>query len=94
MIAYRAGGLSEETLRTFRVGMCGAHRAASNRDLLTCLRISAFAAVPPDYQQRLQEIVKVYPAPSGASQMMGLRFLIRQTNRLLGQSWSSRGSAH
>ena len=64
VIAYRAGGLSEETLRTFRVGMCGADRAASNRDLLTCLHISAFAAVPADYQQRLEEIVKVYPAPS------------------------------
>jgi ABC-type phosphate/phosphonate transport system substrate-binding protein len=94
VIAYRAGGLSEETLRTFRVGMCGAHRATKNRDLLTCLRISAFAPVPADYQQRLKEIVKVYPAPSSASQMVSLRFLMRQTKQLLGQSWSSLGSAH
>jgi hypothetical protein len=94
VIAYRAGGLSQETLRNFQVGMCGAHWAANNRDLLTCLHISAFAAVPADYHQRLEEIVKVYPAPSGASQMMNLRILIRQTNRLPGQSWSSLGSAH
>ena len=94
VIAYRAGGLNEETLRTFREGMCGAHRAASNRDLLTCLHISAFAAVAADYQQSLKEIVKVYPAPSGASQMISLRFLIRQTNRLLGPSWPSLGSGH
>jgi ABC-type phosphate/phosphonate transport system substrate-binding protein len=91
MVAYRVGGLSEETLRTFRVGMCGAHWVASNRELLTCLHISAFAAVTADYQQRLKEIVKVYPAPSGASQMMSLRFLIRLTNRLLGQSSRSTG---
>jgi hypothetical protein len=60
---------------------------------LTCLHISAFAAVAADYQQRLEEIVKVYPAPSGASQMMSLRFLIRQTNRLLQQSSRSTGCA-
>jgi ABC-type phosphate/phosphonate transport system substrate-binding protein len=94
VIAYRAGGLAEETLRTFRKGMCGAHQGASNRELLTCLRISAFAPVPPNYQQRLEEIAKAYPAPSGASRMMHLRFLIRQTNRLFGQSWSSSGPAH
>jgi hypothetical protein len=93
VIAYRTGRLSEETLRAFRIGLSEAHRSAGNRELLTCLRISAFTVVPADYRQSLQETAKLYPAPSGAAQMVTMRSLLRQTNRLVGQTWSSLASA-
>jgi ABC-type phosphate/phosphonate transport system substrate-binding protein len=89
VIAYRAGGLSEEALRVFREGMCRAYRDPLSRHLWTWWRITGFEDVPAGYQKALDEIVKAYPTPVSGSQAQMLRSLLSHTDRLLGQQWSS-----
>jgi ABC-type phosphate/phosphonate transport system substrate-binding protein len=89
VVAYRAGRLSEATLRLFRKGICRAHQDPCSRDLLTWWRITAFEPVPATYPQALDEIVKTYPTPTSASQAQTLRALLDQADQFLGQKWSA-----
>jgi ABC-type phosphate/phosphonate transport system substrate-binding protein len=89
VVVYRAGALPEDIVRVFRVGMCSAHRNSCNRDVLTWWRITAFEEVPRGYQQALSEIEKAYPAPARVFELLTLRSLAGQTDRLLRQQWSA-----
>jgi ABC-type phosphate/phosphonate transport system substrate-binding protein len=63
VVAFRAGGLDEATLARFRDGMMNANRTTLGRQLMTLWKLTGFEQVPPDYEQTLTEIAKVYPAP-------------------------------
>jgi hypothetical protein len=86
VVAYRAGGLSKETLQLFRQGMCCIPSCPLSRHLLTWWRISGFEEVPAGYADALAAIAKAYPAPAEGS--LTLHSLLDQANHLLGQ-WSS-----
>jgi len=89
VVAYRAGRLSEGTLRTLQQGFCCAHEDPSHRHLFTWWRISRFEPVPTTYPRALDEIVKAYPTPTGLSQAQTLRSLLDQADEFLGQKWSN-----
>jgi ABC-type phosphate/phosphonate transport system substrate-binding protein len=64
VIAFRPGILEAATLQRFREGMIQANRTPAGRQLMTLWKLTGFEQVPPDYDQTLTEIVKVYPAPA------------------------------
>jgi ABC-type phosphate/phosphonate transport system substrate-binding protein len=64
VVAYQAGGLAETLLERFRQGMINARGTRHGRQLLEMCRITAFEAVPTDYEQLLASIVKAYPPPT------------------------------
>jgi ABC-type phosphate/phosphonate transport system substrate-binding protein len=66
VIAYRAGQLDAPTLARFRDGLLRAHRSTRSRELMYMWRLTAFEAVPADYQQILNAIRKAYPTPPTA----------------------------
>lgn len=63
VIAYRAGGVDEETLRTFRDGMLNAPQMPVGRQLLMMWKVTGFLTVPDDYGECLTATAKAYPAP-------------------------------
>jgi ABC-type phosphate/phosphonate transport system substrate-binding protein len=63
VIAYQPGGMAEATLTRLQQGMIAAKATARGRDLLELCRITAFEAVPADYDQSLNDIIKAYPPP-------------------------------
>jgi ABC-type phosphate/phosphonate transport system substrate-binding protein len=63
VIAYRPGVLDEPTLKKFRDGLLNTNHSIVGRQLLTIWKITSFEPVPPDFDQVLTEIVKVYPPP-------------------------------
>jgi ABC-type phosphate/phosphonate transport system substrate-binding protein len=64
VIAYQLGGLAEGLLDRFRQGMISARSTRHGRQLLEMCRITAFEAVPSDYEELLVSIVKAYPPPT------------------------------
>jgi ABC-type phosphate/phosphonate transport system substrate-binding protein len=67
VVAYRPGSLDDVTLQRFRDGLMNSSNTVLGRQLLTLWKLTAFEAVPSDYDQLLREIVKVYPPPTSAS---------------------------
>jgi ABC-type phosphate/phosphonate transport system substrate-binding protein len=67
VVAFRPGILDSAVLQRFREGMIQANRTAAGRQLMTLWKLTGFEQVPPDYDQTLTEIVKVYPAPGPAN---------------------------
>ena len=49
----------------FRDGLLKAHQNTRTRELMFMWRLTAFEAIPDDYQHNLTEIRKVYPGPAG-----------------------------
>jgi ABC-type phosphate/phosphonate transport system substrate-binding protein len=64
VVAYRLGALDEPTLKRFREGMANANQTLLGRQLLTLWKLTAFEAVPDDYEQTCTEIVRAYPPPA------------------------------
>jgi ABC-type phosphate/phosphonate transport system substrate-binding protein len=64
VIAYQPGGMAETTLTRLQQGMIAAKATARGRNLLELCRITAFEAVPEDYDQSLSDIIKAYPPPT------------------------------
>jgi ABC-type phosphate/phosphonate transport system substrate-binding protein len=64
VIAYQPGGLAESLLERFRHGMISARSTRHGRQLLEMCRITAFEAVPSDYEELLASIAKAYPPPT------------------------------
>ncbi len=64
VIAYRPGVVDEATLTKFREGLVGASSSILGRQMLTLWKLTAFEAVPDDYEATLVEIIKNYPPPS------------------------------
>jgi ABC-type phosphate/phosphonate transport system substrate-binding protein len=64
VVAYYEGSLSENILKKFRTGMLKANESARGREAMADVRITAFEAVPTDFQQLLSSVVKAYPPPA------------------------------
>ncbi len=63
VIAYRPGAVDEATATKFREGLMGASSSILGRQMLTLWKLTAFEAVPDDYEPTLVEIIKNYPPP-------------------------------
>ncbi len=63
VVAYRAGALDAATVAQFRDGLLRANQNATSRDLMLMWRMTAFEAVPADYQRTLADIRKEFPCP-------------------------------
>jgi hypothetical protein len=55
--------LNDATLRRFREGMLNASQDTRARQFLMLWKLTAFEAVPDDYDQTLNQILKAYPLP-------------------------------
>jgi ABC-type phosphate/phosphonate transport system substrate-binding protein len=63
VVAYHPGPLPEDVLNRFREGMINADKTPTGRQLMTLWKLTAFEAVPDDYEQTLAAIIKAYPPP-------------------------------
>ncbi len=63
VVAYHAGQVDEATLAKFRAGMLKSSETVLGRQLLNLWKLTAFEAVPANYEQNLADIVKTYPVP-------------------------------
>ena len=61
VIAYQPGGLNESTLQAFHDGLMNAKDSPKAQTLLKANHLTAFEAVPSDYEQMLLDIGKAYP---------------------------------
>lgn len=64
VIAYKPGCVDAPTLAKFRDGLMGASHSIMGRQMLTLWKLTAFEAIPEDYESTLTEIVKAYPPPA------------------------------
>src|SRR5262249_19459423 len=63
VVAYHPGALNDAILERFRAGMLNANRGALGRQFMALWKLTAFEAVPDDYEQTLIQILKAYPLP-------------------------------
>lgn len=64
-VAYHSGrSLNMATLKRFKQGMTNANQTYLGKRMFNLFRMTAFAPVPNNYEQHLQEILKSYPAPA------------------------------
>jgi ABC-type phosphate/phosphonate transport system substrate-binding protein len=63
VLVSRKGGLDEATLKQFRDGLLKAHTDSLGRDMMKAWNMDAFEPIPADYDKKLAEISKAYPAP-------------------------------
>lgn len=63
VIAYRPGGLDEETIGQLRQGMCAAHKTELGREMMKLWKITSFDPVPADYAEAVAACIKTYPCP-------------------------------
>jgi len=61
VVAYHPGSLSEDLLARFRNGLLAASSSRRGQRLLEMCRITAFKAVPDNYDEMLKSIAKAYP---------------------------------
>ncbi len=61
VVACHPGALSEDLLARFRGGLLAAGSTRRGRRLLAMCRITAFKAVPDNYEEMLKSIAKSYP---------------------------------
>ena len=64
MIAYSKGALSEQSAMQLRQVLTEAHTTPAGKPLMVLWSITSFAAIPADYDEHLESIVKTYPAPT------------------------------
>jgi ABC-type phosphate/phosphonate transport system substrate-binding protein len=64
VIAYCEGAMSKETLERFKQGMITANQNERGRELMNMWSLSAFEAIPDDYEQVMTDILRIYPAPN------------------------------
>lgn len=65
VIAYKEGTLDTVTLKTLRDGLMAAQKNADAKVLLELWQIKGFEAVPNNYQESLNAVLKTYPTPEG-----------------------------
>jgi ABC-type phosphate/phosphonate transport system substrate-binding protein len=63
VIAYNPGHLDPATLQKFRNGMTNANKNIMGRQMLMLWKLTAFEAIPEDYDMICRKIVKDYPPP-------------------------------
>ncbi len=61
VVAYCGNALDDATLRRFRESLLGAARKEKGELLLTLSRLTAFEAIPSDFEKVLAETRKAYP---------------------------------
>jgi ABC-type phosphate/phosphonate transport system substrate-binding protein len=66
VVAYRQGALDAATLNRFKNGMITANQNERGRDLMSMWKVTAFEAVPADYEQTLTNVLRAYPPPAAA----------------------------
>jgi len=64
VVAYHPGSLSDDLLARFRNGLLAASSSRRGQRLLEMCRITAFKAVPDNYEEMLKSIAKAYPPPA------------------------------
>lgn len=64
VVAYHPGGLDEDTLNKFREGMMNANKSILGRQFMTLWKLTAFEAIPADFEPTVTAILKTYPPPS------------------------------
>jgi ABC-type phosphate/phosphonate transport system substrate-binding protein len=64
VVAYQPGAMADSLVHRFREGMIHARANRQGRQLLEMCRITAFEAVPADYDELLTSIAKAYPPPA------------------------------
>jgi len=67
VVAFHDGALDEATQRNFRSALLRAADSADGRQVLTMWKLTGFERVPRDYDQQLEDILKVYPPPRDRS---------------------------
>jgi ABC-type phosphate/phosphonate transport system substrate-binding protein len=67
VVAFHDGALDGATQRNFRSALLRAPDSADGRQVLTMWKLSGFERVPRDYEQQLEDILKVYPPPRDRS---------------------------
>jgi len=65
VVAFHDGALDEATQRNFRSALLKAPDTADGRQVLTMWKLTGFERVPKDFEQQLEDILKVYPPPGG-----------------------------
>lgn len=63
VVAYCPGVLNDAVIKRFRDSLLTTHKSMLGKQLLTLWRLTGFEAIPADYEQTLNDIVKAYPAP-------------------------------
>ena len=63
VVAYRKGSITEDDAAKIRKGLNTAHQNASGKLLMTLWNLKGLEEPPADYQQKLDAILKAYPAP-------------------------------
>jgi ABC-type phosphate/phosphonate transport system substrate-binding protein len=66
VLAYRNGRLGKDLLRRFQEGLVNASESPEGKELLRLCQITGFETVPPDFDEMLTHIAKVYPPPKKA----------------------------
>jgi ABC-type phosphate/phosphonate transport system substrate-binding protein len=67
VVVYRPGMVDAVTINRFKQGMSTAHTSPMGRQLLSLWNMAGFQPVPSNYQQQLDDIVKIYPPVAEAS---------------------------
>ncbi len=63
VIAYNPATLDEATLKKFRNGLLEANKSIQGRHMMTLFKLTAFEAIPTDFEQVVAEAIKTYPVP-------------------------------
>ncbi len=63
VVAYRKGSISEDDAAKLRKGLATANQNPSGKLLMTLWNLKGLEEPPADYQQKLDAILKAYPAP-------------------------------
>ena len=64
VLVSRPGQGDPKVTERFRDALLTAHETAEGRQTLTLWRLTGFRAVPKDYEQQVDAIIKLYPPPS------------------------------
>jgi ABC-type phosphate/phosphonate transport system substrate-binding protein len=65
VFVYDPRGADPQVLAKFRDSLLGANQTVEGRQTLTLWQLTAFQAVPADYEKLVSDIVKAYPPPKG-----------------------------
>lgn len=63
VVVFCRDQFDKATLESFRDGLLNAHKNPTGRHLLTMWKLTAFEAVPDNYEKTMQNIARSYPAP-------------------------------
>jgi ABC-type phosphate/phosphonate transport system substrate-binding protein len=71
VVAYKKGAVDPSLLKLCCDGLSGAEKDARACVPLRLMRLKGFAPVPADYSERLDDILRAYPAPNDGKSGLG-----------------------